>query len=200
MKLPSLRARLFLGAVLWTVGLFAAAVLVMTILLMQDPGYPRVFHSTAHLHSPGLWIFALACLAAGLWQVRRGLASVDQLRAHLGEVREGRRERLDGAYPGEVQPLVDDLNALLKQREAAVARALAKAGDLAHGLKTPLAVLAHEADRAAASGQVELAAAIGEQIERMRRQMEYHLAQARAVAAGAAPGAQCHIVESADGL
>ena len=200
MKLPSLRARLFLGAVLWTIGLCAAAVLVMTILLMQDPGYPRIFHHTAHLHSPSLWVFALICLAAGLWQVRRGLASVDQLRAHLGAVREGRSQRLDGAYPKEVQPLVDDLNALLEQREAAVGRALAKAGDLAHGLKTPLAVLAHEAERAAAAGHAELGSAIGQQVERMRRHTEYHLAQARAAASGPAPGTRASLHGSAAAL
>ena len=79
-------------------------------------------------------------------------------------------------------------------------RALAKAGDLAHGLKTPLAVLAHEAERARADGQVDLAGAIRQQVERMRRQMDYHLAHARAAASGAAPGAQCRVAESADGL
>ena len=61
-----------------------------------------------------------------------------------------RRRRSSAAYPAEVQPLVDDLNALLdapaSRRSAA---RVAKAGDLAHGLKTPLAVLAQEAERAA---------------------------------------------------
>ena len=74
-----------------------------------------------------------------------------------------------------------------------VRRALAKAGDLAHGLKTPLAVLAHEAAVADAAGQHELAATIGEQVERMRRQVDYHLAHARAAASGATPGARCTV-------
>jgi hypothetical protein len=87
-----------------------------------------------------------------------------------------------------VQPLVDDLNALLAEREARVQRALAKAGDLAHGLKTPLAVLARDADRATASGDVELASSMAAQVERMRRQIDYHLAHARAAAAGNVPG------------
>jgi signal transduction histidine kinase len=199
-RLLSLRSRLLFGAVLWTVGLFAAAVVIMTILLMQDPGYPRLFHNSAHLHSPLLWLFAAACLAGGAWQVRRGLASVAELRTHLGAVREGRRQRLEGAYPKEVQPLVDDLNALLEQREAAVRRALAKAGDLAHGLKTPLAVLAHEAERAAAAGHAELGSVIGQQVERMHRHTEYHLAQARAAASGATPGAHASVRDSAAAL
>jgi signal transduction histidine kinase len=81
-----------------------------------------------------------------------------------------------------VQPLVDDLNALLAQRDQAVARAVAKAGDLAHGLKTPLAVLANEADKVAASGQPEVGLAMAEQVEKMRRQLDYHLTHARATA------------------
>jgi signal transduction histidine kinase len=139
-------------------------------------------------------------MIAGLWQVTRGLSPIEQLRRRLSDVREGRSGRLDGVYPSEVQPLVDDLNLLLAHREAAVARAIAKAGDLAHGLKTPLAVLAHEAGRMSASGHQELASAIEQQIDRMRRQIDYHLAQARAAASGAAPGARTTILGSADGL
>jgi signal transduction histidine kinase len=99
-----------------------------------------------------------------------------------------------------VQPLVDDLNALLEHRDQTVRRAIAKAGDLAHTLKTPLAVLAHEADVADKAGQDELAAVMRQQIERMRRHMDYHLAHARAAASGAAPGAHCSVLASAEGL
>ena len=105
-----------------------------------------------------------------------------------------------GDYPAEVQPLVDDLNALLDHQEQMVRRAVAKAGDLAHGLKTPLAVLAQEAERAETDGHTELATTIGQQVERMRRQIEYHLAHARAAASGATPGARCSLLESAQGL
>jgi signal transduction histidine kinase len=107
---------------------------------------------------------------------------------------------MDGKYPSEVQPLVNDLNALLDQREQAVRRAIAKAGDLAHGLKTPLAILAHEADRARDSGHVEVASAVSQQVDRMRRQIDYHLAHARAAAAGTTAAVPCSIKESADGL
>jgi signal transduction histidine kinase len=92
------------------------------------------------------------------------------------------------------------LNALLGEREQRVTRALTKAGDLAHGLKTPLAVLNQEAERARAAGQTEIAAAITRQVDRMRRQVDYHLAHARASASGGNPGARCHVLTSADGL
>lgn len=136
----------------------------------------------------------------GLSQVRRGLASFDELRARLLGVRSGRDRRLEGAYPTEVQPLVADLNSLLQDREQRVTRALAKAGDLAHGLKTPLSVLNQHAERAKAAGHTELAAAITQQVERMRRQVDYHLAQARASASGANTGARSHLLTSADAL
>ena len=99
-----------------------------------------------------------------------------------------------------VQPLVNELNALLSDREERVTRALTKAGDLAHGLKTPLTLLNQQAERAKAEGQGALAAAIAQQVGRMRRQIDYHLAHARASASGADPTARCHALTSADAL
>ena len=89
---------------------------------------------------------------------------------------------------------------LLDHRDRTVQRALAKAGDLAHGLKTPLAVLAREAEVAASRGQHDLAATMGQQVERMRRQIDYHLAHARAAASGATLGSRCSVSDSADAL
>jgi signal transduction histidine kinase len=96
--------------------------------------------------------------------------------------------------------LVNDLNSLLEHREKVVRRALAKAGDLAHGLKTPLAVLAQEADRVDAEGQHEVAATVHQQIERMLRQVDYHLAHARAAGSGGTPGVHCVVLVSVEGL
>jgi signal transduction histidine kinase len=144
--------------------------------------------------------FAFALIVIGILQVRKGLSPFDQLRARLIAIRKGRDVRIEGRYPGEVQPLVNDLNALLDHRERIARRAQAAAGDLAHGLKTPLAVLSHEAERARAAGQPELAASISQQVERMRKQVDYHLAHARAAASGATPGTRCLVSASADGL
>jgi signal transduction histidine kinase len=186
--------RLLLGAFLAALGLVPLVHLGSVVLIRQ---HRVVLHvGPAKL----LLIFALICLAAGLLQVRRGLSPFDELRSKLSAVRDGRERLLEGSYPTEVQPLVSDLNALLEHREQIVRRAVAKAGDLAHGLKTPLAVLAQEAERADAAGQSELAGAIRQQVERMRRQVDYHLAHARAAASGALPGARCSVRESADRL
>jgi signal transduction histidine kinase len=191
----SLRARVLLGAALWTLGLTAVWAIVLTF-------YVSAFHSVyvIHSHPHALMVVAVASMVAGFAVVRAGLAPFNEMRRRLGDVQRGTARQLSGAYPTEVTPLVRDLNALLAHRDHAVSRALGKAGDLAHGLKTPLAILAQEADRAAEAGQSELASAIGEQVERMRRQIDYHLAHARAAASGALPGARCSVVESADAL
>jgi signal transduction histidine kinase len=201
----SLRIRVLFGAVMWTVGLVLFSFGFISWVFTTHPDMP-VFGRRGQIHF--IWashaglVFFLAgiALVAGALQVRRGLAGVTQLRARLSGVREGRERRLEGRYVPEVQPLVDDLNALIEQREQAVQRAVAKAGDLAHGLKTPLALLALEAERASAAGHDDVASALREQVGRMRRQIDYHLAHARAAASGAGPGARASVAESAEGL
>ncbi len=193
-QLRSMRARVMLGAVLWTLGLFA----VVSIFFSRGVHLrsAQILHAHASLAS----LVAIGSMIAGLTLVRGVIAPFDRIRARLSDVRQGSERHLRGAYPSEVQPVVDDLNSLLDHRDETIRRALAKAGDLAHGLKTPLAVLAQEADRARAAGHQDLADAISEQVERMRRQMDYHLAHARAAASGATPGARCSVSESAEGL
>jgi signal transduction histidine kinase len=193
--MKTLRGQVLLGAVLWSIGLMALGTTAITF-------HPHTFSFVrhAHGHPNGLMLGAALCMAAGYVVVRSGLAPFKEMRRRLADVQSGATRQLTGKYPGEVEPLVRDLNALLAHHEAAAARAIAKAGDLAHGLKTPLAVLSHEAERAAAAGHAELAAAMMEQVERMRRQIEYHLAHARAAASGATPGAHAAVAGSAAAL
>jgi signal transduction histidine kinase len=196
----SLRGRILSGAVLWSVGLFVAAMVIATWLMVQYRWMAIRIHGAAGAHSLVFGLVVLVLLILGLRQVRRALSPLDRLRTGLAAVHSGRESVIPGDYPAEVQPLVDDLNMLLAQRDQAVRRAIAKAGDLAHGLKTPLAVLTQEAERARGAGQLELADSIEEQIGRMRRQLEYHLAHARASASGASAGTITSVRESADGL
>lgn len=200
MKRMSLRARIILGATLWTTGLFIGFGVVLTHLMLLDPDAPDFFHRLFIRHMIEMIVITGAALSVGLVQVRRGLSLFGHLRAKLNRIREGLQNRLDGDYPSEVQPLVTELNELLTDREQRVTRALTKAGDLAHGLKTPLTILNQHAHRAKAQGQTELAMAITQQVERMRRQVDYHLAQARASASGANTGARSHVATSADAL
>lgn len=215
MRLVSLKARILMGAILWTIGLFTIAVIFINfwhesnqVILHHQQDIPagaehslvpRLLHST----SRGLAAMAVVaglCMYIGFLQVRRGMSPINQLRNRLAAVHKGVDARVGGAYPAEVQPLVDELNALLGERERRVTRAVAKAGDLAHGLKTPLAVLAHEAQQTRAAGHEQLATEIDQQIDRMRRQIDYHLAHARSAASSASPAARASICASGEGL
>lgn len=116
--------------------------------------------------------------------VHRALSPFRTLRADLQGVHDGREERLRGAYPSEVQPLVDDLNRLVAQQEDALGRARTQAADMAHGLKTPLAVLDALARRVE-DRHPALSAEIDEQSLAMQEQVSRTLARARsATAAG----------------
>jgi signal transduction histidine kinase len=191
--LHSFRWRILLGTVLWTLGLIPLMHLLFLVVHRQlrfMPGW-----------AIGIFlIFATLCILAGIRQFRTALLPFGRLRRQLLGLRDGSTDRIKGTYPTEVQPLVNDLNSLLEHRERIVRRALAKAGDLAHGLKTPLAVLAQEAEPFEVAGQHQTASAINLQVDRMRRQVDYHLTQARATSPGNAPGVRCPVLASVGGL
>lgn len=123
---------------------------------------------------------SVALLAAGLLlaaaaQVRYGLRPLQGITALLARVRSGESQRLDAAtLPTEVRPLADHLNQLLDHHEQMVARARDSAQDLAHALKTPLAVL----DAGAQQPGPTLPATVREQVARMRAVVERQLAAA----------------------
>lgn len=190
----SLRSRVVAGSILWTLGLLMIQFVIGTAVVMHRPDWILTVHHSF------LWGAAAIFLTAGFLQMRLGLSPLSRLRGSLADVQRGRKPRLEGAYPVEIQALADDLNRLLDERDARVARAQAQAGDLAHALKTPLAVLAGETDRMSAAGHDDVAAAARQQIERMRRQMDWHLARARAAASGPSASVRASIRDSADGV
>ncbi|WP_211169005.1 ATP-binding protein [Aromatoleum toluvorans] len=149
----------------------------------------------------GLLVIALGVLAAGLvtavmLQVSIGLAPLKRLSAQLAEIRDGRSRRLEGAFPNEVQPLVDELNAVLSHDAEVVARARTQAGNLAHAIKTPLAVLGNAAMREEGA----LARLVSDQVATAQRQVDYHLARARAAAATQVPGLRTALRPVVEGL
>jgi|SRR5215472_1012317 len=204
----SLKAHILLGAILWTVGLFAITGAFLHLVAFDHSSAHVAIHSSVQAvaywtfskHGPVAALVGVLCMFLGFLHVRRGMSPINELRLRLATVHRGVDARVTGSYPPEVQPLVDDLNALLDERERRVARAVAKASDLAHGLKTPLAVLTHEAQQARAAGHEQLAAEIDQQIDRMRRQIDYHLAHARSAASGASPAARAPVAASAEGI
>jgi signal transduction histidine kinase len=129
---------------------------------------------------PSLALLAVFLVAAAWVQVVVGLRPLEAVRQKLGEVRAGREMRLGTAFPDEVRPLSAEVDHLLDAQDAAIARARARAADLAHGLKTPLTILASDAEELRARGEIRLAEEIAAVTDSMRRHVERELARARA--------------------
>jgi signal transduction histidine kinase len=146
-------------------------------------------------------LFVLLC-AAALAQVAIGLAPLRALQRTLARVQAGTARRLDGRFPSEVQPLVDDFNAVLARNAEVVTRARTQAGNLAHAIKTPLAVMSQAAAVALQRPETaaELAALVEEQVGVARRHVDWHLARARAAAAQGLPGARVALQPVVSGL
>lgn len=135
-----------------------------------------------------LWI-TLAILAAGLLlavalQLQLALRPLALLRQRLAAVRAGASGRLQGRFPQELQPLVAEFNHVLSENAEMVQRARAQAGNLAHAVNTPLAIIANAAEQEDSA----LALLVREQVQSARRQVDWHLARARAAAAVRATG------------
>jgi signal transduction histidine kinase len=143
-----------------------------------------------------LAVLAAGLMAAAVLQVRLGLRPLRRLREALLALRAGRATRVVGAYPSEVQPLVDDLNALLEENSEIVERARTQTGNFAHALKTPLAVITN-ASAKVPGPEGEL---IRAQADRMRRQTELHLVRARAAATAKSRGEGTPIRPAVDDL
>lgn len=135
-----------------------------------------------------LAILALGLIGTVVAQVRVGLAPLRRLGGELLQLREARVDHVEGAYPSEIQPLVEDLNAVLQENRELLARARAQAGNLAHALKTPLAVIRNALGT---TGPAATTALLGTEVERMQQAIERHLVRARA---GATPLQGRHVV------
>lgn len=124
-------------------------------------------------------------LVIGAWlQVTVGLNPLKTVREKVTAIRTGRAKRVEGRYPDEVAPLVRELNDVLDMRDASLERARRRAGDLAHGLKTPLTVLSSIARELRKDGRQRQADDIDEQANAMLRHVERSLARARLSSGG----------------
>lgn len=139
-------------------------------------------------------VFGMSLVAASALLIVFALRPLKSLRASIFKVRSGEANRVEGAYPSEVVPLVDDLNTLLGSTTELIQRARTQAGNMAHGLKTPLAILTDEAYALEEQGQFESSSTILSQCRKMQTHIDYQIARARAAATRASPG----IVAKAD--
>ncbi len=120
----------------------------------------------------GLGLVILAAL-----QTFYGLLPLRRLRLEIAKMRAGRSNRIAGDMPFELLPMVEELNALVAHNETQAEEARRHAGNLAHALKTPLTVIMN----AATAQSDDLADTVIREARTMRRQVDHHLARARAV-------------------
>lgn len=146
-----------------------------------------------------LALLALALLGVGLLLLNLGLRPLDRLREEVVRLRAGERRAIEGEYPAEIKPLVAELNEYARQNERMIERSRKTAANLAHSLRTPLAVITDEAERLAESGGARASGArLLEQIDAMQHQIDFQLARARASIQPAAAERRAIVPDVAD--
>jgi signal transduction histidine kinase len=125
-----------------------------------------------------LALAGVGLLAVTLFQIRFGLFPLRKMEQGLSAIRSGEATRLDVELPQEIEPLQHELNALLQSNQDIVERARTHVGNLAHALKTPLAVMTNEAR----DDDSPLARKVAEQTEIMTNQVNLYLDRARMAA------------------
>ena len=131
-----------------------------------------------------LSLAGLGLVAVTLFQVRFGLLPLRRIEKGLAEVRSGTATKLEGELPAEIEPLQSELNALIKSNQDIVDRARTQVGNLAHALKTPLAVITNEARE----DKSPFGSKVAEQAQIMRDQVSHYLDRARMAASSGAIG------------
>jgi len=125
-----------------------------------------------------LAVFGVGSLLINGLAILFGLKPLDKARAALEKIRAGGAERLEGTFPREIAPLANEINALIDSNQRIVERARMQVGNLAHSLKTPIAVLLNEA-RGLEKPHGEV---VVSQAEAMQAQVSSYLNRARIAA------------------
>lgn len=125
-----------------------------------------------------LGLFGAGMIAINAIAILLGMRPLGRVREALAQVREGTAKRLDGSFPTEIEPLANETNALIDNNRRIVERSRTQVGNLAHSLKTPLAVMVNEG-RSIGGQKGKL---IQEQASNMQQQVEHYLQRARVAA------------------
>ncbi|MGJ3264182.1 MAG: sensor histidine kinase [Salinarimonas sp.] len=140
---------------------------------------------------PYLLVIGTLLALASVAQVRVGLRPLSLVAERVAAVRSGAATPVGADFPTEVAPLAGELDGLIAAREADVARARARAADLAHGLRTPLQALEGDVARLRERGEDALADDIAAVLAAMSRHVARELARARL--AGRSPAARAEV-------
>ncbi|PKF54670.1 hypothetical protein CW748_15545 [Alteromonadales bacterium alter-6D02] len=146
-----------------------------TFVVMQDNiAFQRAL--TSYRSDLWMWlaIVALLLLTTQHFLLSRGLRPLYNLAHELKDIEDGHIEALSDDYPKELSRLTGNLNRLVDSERKQRTRYHQRLGDLAHSLKTPLAVLTNAADEST----VELHQLVKEQSQRMDQIVRYQLQRA----------------------
>lgn len=138
-----------------------------------------------------LTLAGIGLVGVTLFQVRFGLLPLRQIGRGLSDIRSGEATKLEGDFPVEIEPLQHELNALIRSNQDIVDRARTHVGNLAHALKTPLAVITNEAR----DSRGHLAKKVTEQATIMRDQVSHYLDRARVAARAGVIGNASNVAE-----
>ncbi|MCC6925738.1 MAG: HAMP domain-containing histidine kinase [Novosphingobium sp.] len=141
-------------------------------------------------------VLGLGLLVMAALQTWYGLGPLRGVQRAIQKMRGVGSNRVTEPLPLEVQPLVQELNALLAHTEKQAEEARTHAGNLAHALKTPLTVVMN----AATAHAPDLADTVIREAAVMRRQVDHHLARARAVGRRAVGQARATLGESVEAV
>lgn len=139
---------------------------------------------------------ALVLVLFAWLQIWLGLRPLRRVGEQLNAVQTGRIRRMGRSFPDEIAPLVDSINRLLDRQEDLVRKARDRAGALAHGLKTPLTIMAGEVRRLERSGLHEEARRMQEQLTLIRNHVDREVARARTSGAPVGCGAYTAVGET----
>lgn len=163
----------------WTVGTTEPPVPVRLAVAVDRRDVETAIADFGKVLWRSLTVLGFALVGALLAQIHFGLAPLGQLRRALKAVHDGSADHVAGSFPAEVTPLVADMNALLDRERRGRQKARERAADLAHGFKTPLAVLSAVARDLRRDHLEKPAQEISDQIDIMGRHVRRELAQAR---------------------
>lgn len=138
----------------------------------------RAVTSFRYRLATALALTGIGLVAVTLFQVRFGLLPLRQIERGLAAIRSGDAAKLEGDLPAEIEPLQHELNALIQSNQDIIERARTQVGNLAHALKTPLAVITNEARE----DKGPFAQKVAEQARTMHQQITYYLDRARVAA------------------
>jgi two-component system sensor histidine kinase PhoQ len=161
----------------WEVGTAPPQQLTFAVATSMAPYEQQLWRFRTQLGS-GLVVLSLLLLVTLAVLLQRVMSPLRRLEGEIAAVESGARESLGAGYPRELAGVTGNLNALLSSERSRISRYRNTLGNLAHSLKTPLAILRGALSQEASAQRA--AEVIGREVDRMNAIIEHQLHRAAA--------------------